>query len=137
MFLSYDFSMLDLDAASLGWMANADQRLENSLKHILSEPDIVVPSCISNRETWLRKRTAELYRLQQENPQAHRAVIDSRGELWQVAFLQELGAKGLLRNFILRLDSDNVSVMVEPLFPGRLLQLKLRGVGVHAAPWMN
>jgi hypothetical protein len=129
--------MLGLDAASLGWLANADQRLEDGLKHILSEPDIPVPAGVQGIQGWLQRRTAELYRLQQENPKAHREVIDSRGELWQVAFLQELGARGLLRNFVLRLDSDSVSVMVEPLFPGRLLQLKLRGVGVHAAPWMN
>lgn len=128
--------MLDMQQASLSWMAEADIRLNESLKQVLSEPNVPVPD-VPDIKDWVMKRTAELNNLHETDPVAHQAVIDKKEPLWQVAFLQDLGKKGLLRNFILRLDSDSISVMVEPIFPGRFLQLKLEGRGVRSAPWMN
>ena len=128
--------MVDMEQANLRWMAEADSRLNERLKPILSEPNIPVPDVPDVRQH-IVDRTAELNKLQAKDPLAHQAVIDNKEFLWQVAYLQNLGKEGLLRNFLLRLDSDSISVMVEPIFPGRFLQLKLKGRNIHAASWMN
>ena len=129
--------MIDSPEANLFSLAEADLSLDIGLKHILKNPHVVIPKGVSDPQVYIAKRTAELYDLQQKDPVSHQAVIDSKGELWQVAYLQLLGKEGKLRNFLLRLDSDRISVMVEPLFPGRLIQFKVTGDGIHSAPFLN
>lgn len=117
-----------------GFLAAADGMLDACLRQILTEPNITVPRG-KDPGAWLQERHAVLAEMA---PEALNGAVLRREPAWQVGSLIQLCRERLIRQFNVRVDEGRLTLMIDPLAPGRVVQIGVASEGrPAAAPRLN
>jgi hypothetical protein len=110
----------------LSFYAGADEMLDRTIKHILAEPSIDVPRDERRQVTdWIQ---GHINRFNEMKPQELKSVVVGKQPLWQIATMCQMFRDRAINNFTIRVLGGKLTFMVDPLVPGRVFQLQLRGV---------
>lgn len=122
----YNLTVQESEIETLAFYAGVDEMLDRSIKHVLTEPSIEVPEDHKAHVVdWVQ---SHINRFNEMKPQELQAIVVGKQPLWQVATFCQMFRERAIQNFTIRVLGGKLTFLVDPIVPGRVFQLQLRGV---------